>query len=80
MFINSFYYEQQVNRELERIHILGCRYNERPKPKTDGSTRLVYTGDKDLNFLRILGFKDLSKMRSQYAMFVDTVGSKQATQ
>jgi hypothetical protein len=26
------------------IHTCGCRYNERLKAKTDGSTRLPYTG------------------------------------
>ena len=40
----GFYYEQQVKRELKRIHISGYRCNERLKAKTDGSKRLVYTG------------------------------------
>ena len=39
-----FYYEQQIKRELKRIHISGCRCNERLKVKTDGSTRLTFTG------------------------------------
>ena len=38
------YYEQQLKRELNRIHISGCRYNGRLKTKTDGSKRLAYTG------------------------------------
>ncbi len=38
----KFYYEQQINQELKRIHIRECR-------KTDGSTFLTYTGL--LNFL-----------------------------
>ena len=33
----NFYYEQQINRELNGIHICGCRCNERLKAKTDGS-------------------------------------------
>jgi hypothetical protein len=33
-----------INRELHRIHIYGCRCNERLKAKTEGSTRLAYTG------------------------------------
>ena len=28
---------------LKRIHIDGCRYNERLKTKTEGSKRLTYT-------------------------------------
>ncbi len=32
------YYEQQINRMLQGIHICGCRYNERLKDNTDGST------------------------------------------
>ena len=39
-----FYYEKQIKRELKRIHISRCRYNERLKSKTDGSKRLTYTG------------------------------------
>ena len=40
-----FYYEQQIKGELKRkIHIRGCRCNERLKTKTDGSTHLAYTG------------------------------------
>jgi hypothetical protein len=38
-----FYYEQQINRDLKEIHICGCRFNERLKNKTDGSTGLSYT-------------------------------------
>ena len=38
------YYEQQVKGELKRIHISGYRYNEKLKPKTDGSKSLTYTG------------------------------------
>ena len=34
----------EVNRELHRIHIIGCRYNERLNAKTEGSKRLAYTG------------------------------------
>ena len=39
-----YYYEQQIKRELQGIHICGCRCNEGLKPKSDGSKRLVYTG------------------------------------
>jgi hypothetical protein len=35
---------QEVNRELKRIHIDGCRYIERLNNKTEGSKRLAYTG------------------------------------
>ncbi len=39
-----FYYEQQIKRELQGIHIYVCRSNERLiKAKTDGSTLLTYT-------------------------------------
>ena len=38
-----FYYKEQIKRELKRIHISGCRCNERLKAKTDGSKRLAYT-------------------------------------
>ena len=40
--IIQFYYEQQIKRELKKIHICGCRCNDRLKAKTDGSTRLTY--------------------------------------
>jgi hypothetical protein len=36
-----YYYEQQVKRELKRIHISGYRCNERLKAKTDGSKCLT---------------------------------------
>ena len=35
---------EEVNRELKRIHIDGCRYNERLNVKTEGSKHLVGTG------------------------------------
>ena len=38
-----FYYEQQIKRELQGIHICGGRSNERLKGKTDGSVLLTYT-------------------------------------
>ena len=39
------YYKQQMKWELKEIHVIwGCRYNERLKVKTDGSTYLTYTG------------------------------------
>ena len=49
--INSLYYEQQIKRELKGIHTCECRWNERLKSKTDGSTGLpcimsvYYNGD-----------------------------------
>ena len=50
----SFYYEQQIKRELKGIHICGCRCNERLKAKTDGSKCLTYTGLwGDLEHLKI---------------------------
>ena len=36
----TVYNEQQIKRELKTIHSCGCRYNERLKDKTDGSTCL----------------------------------------
>ena len=38
------YFEQQIQWELKGIRICGCQWNERLKAKTDGSTRLGYTG------------------------------------
>jgi hypothetical protein len=42
-----FYYKK-VNREvkclIKRIYINGCRYNERPNGKTEGSKLLTHTG------------------------------------
>ena len=35
IIVYVFYYEQQVKRELKRIHISGYRGNERLKAKTD---------------------------------------------
>ena len=50
----SVYYERKIKRELKRIHMSGCRYNERLKPKTDGSKWLTYTGlSGDLEHLTI---------------------------
>ena len=37
-------YDVQIKFEVKRIHIDGCRYNERLHSKTEGSKRLVYTG------------------------------------
>ena len=49
-----FYYEQQKKREIKGIHLCGCRRNERLKAKTDGSTRLTYTGLRgELEHLKI---------------------------
>ena len=42
--LTGFYFEQWIKRPLKGIHICGCRYNERLKVKTDGSTLLTYTG------------------------------------
>ena len=39
----DFYYDQQIKRELKRMHVSGCRCNERLKAKTEGSKRLVQT-------------------------------------
>jgi hypothetical protein len=33
---------EEIKRELKRIHIYGCRCNERLKAKTERSTRLSY--------------------------------------
>ena len=30
-----FYFEQLIKREIQGIHISGCRYNERLKAKTE---------------------------------------------
>ena len=38
-----YYYEQQIKRDLQGIHLCGRRCNERLKSKTDGSTHLTYT-------------------------------------
>ncbi len=54
IIVHFIYYEQQIKRELKRIHISGCRCNERLKAKTDGSKRLAYTGLRgDLEHLTI---------------------------
>jgi hypothetical protein len=37
-------YYQAIKRELNRRLIYECRCDERLKPKTEGSTHLVYTG------------------------------------
>ena len=42
--MERFYYEQQIKREVKRIHISGCRWNERLKVNTDVSKRLTHTG------------------------------------
>ena len=49
-----FYYEQQIKPELRGIHICGCRFNVILKARTDGSTRLRYTGLRgELEHLKI---------------------------
>ena len=54
IIVHFIYYEQQIKRELKRIHISGCRCNERLKAKTDGSKSLGYTGFRgDLEHLTI---------------------------
>ena len=40
----SVVYYEEIKRELKRIIIYECRCNERLKAKTEGSTRLTYTG------------------------------------
>ena len=35
---------ETMKRELKRIHIDGCRYNDRLKSKTEISIHPVYTG------------------------------------
>ena len=37
-------YEQQIKREIQGIHICGCRFHESLKTKTDGSKSIGYTG------------------------------------
>ena len=44
-FFGSFFvYYEEIKRELKRILIYECQCNERLKTKTEGSTRLTYTG------------------------------------
>ena len=44
MGVIFIYYEEQIKREIQGIHICGCRCNERLNTTTDGSTCLTYTG------------------------------------
>ena len=54
MWVVLIDYEQQLKREVKRIHISGYRCNERFKSKTDGSQRLGSTGFRgDLEHLTI---------------------------
>ena len=56
-----FFYEQQVKREVKRIHTSGYRCNERLKAKTDGSNkRLAYT-DSQLIFFFFFLLTDLTE-------------------
>ncbi len=43
MEVQKFVYYEEIKRELTRIHIYGCRCNERLKVKTEGFTRLTYS-------------------------------------
>jgi hypothetical protein len=45
-FLQIFFFvcSEYIKRKIKRIHIYGCRCNERLKAKTEGSTRLTYTG------------------------------------
>ena len=42
--MGGIYFEQQIKRELKGIHICGCRFNERLKTKTEGSTCVTHSG------------------------------------
>ena len=37
-------YDESINREVKTRPLYECRCDERPKPKVEESTRLVYTG------------------------------------
>ena len=41
---NSLSSPSRRNQSVVKVGIYGCRYNQRLKSKTDGSTRLTYTG------------------------------------
>ena len=43
----QFLESEWMKPEIQRIHISGCRCNERLKPKTDGSKDLGYIGSFD---------------------------------
>jgi hypothetical protein len=45
-------YDQEVKRELKRIYVNGCRYNERLNPKKEESKDLVYTELKECGLRR----------------------------
>ena len=52
--LQIFHYETQIKREVQGIHICGCRCNERLRTKTDGSSHLTYTGSLgELEHLKI---------------------------
>jgi hypothetical protein len=38
------FFNEEINRELNRIRIYECRCDERLRAKVEGSTRLTYTG------------------------------------
>ena len=41
---------EEVKREIQRIHVDGCRCNERRNSKTEGSKRLAYTGLQNIQY------------------------------
>jgi len=53
MFIVVYY--ESIKRELNRKLIYECRCDERLKVKTEGSTRLVYTGLCEVVFTSVMG-------------------------
>jgi hypothetical protein len=64
-FIILFYYEQQVKRELQRIHVSGCRCNERPEAKTRGIQETVENVENTFH-------KELMRLFSRSSSFLVT--------
>jgi hypothetical protein len=47
LVLRFVYYDTTTERELNRRPIYECPYDERLKPKAEGSTRLTYTGFRE---------------------------------
>ena len=56
---------REVNRELKRMYINRCRYNERLNAKTDGSTRQKTRIEVQRNLMILFVFIIRGKVRTK---------------
>ena len=62
---NFFCYEQQIKREVKRIHTSGCLWNERLKPKTDGFIYNEQQIKREVQRIRVNGCRCHETLKSE---------------